>query len=294
MAKQIIYKGKTQYYQDFEVVKNDGLIFMSGVGAETDMDKYDYKIYNKLIELHRPPQKALFLGGGALIVPKYFHSRYPSCSIMVVEADRKILQLARGGMRSKNIHFFHQMGRKYIDEHTKNLRSLDLIFLDITMGAMHSPDPKNGRILFPSMLEAQELYLYTQESFQKLHSFLNKDGVFVVNHIGSLTGKTSWVWRSSYHILRKLFRYVRVFPQLPSLPKGRQNIVLVCSDQVSSLRNKKTLSHSILSSSLDTKNKKNLLRAFIEKWHSVKSVNRPNQILKDEFILSKRWSITYK
>lgn len=291
MLPKLLYKGKTQYFSNFTVSKKDGVIVMSGVGADDDMFTHDYKIYTKIIELNHIPRSALFFGGGALVAPRYFLSRYPNCSVSVVEADSEILRLARRYVDTVNISLIHKTARQYIDTQMKNLGLIDLIFLDITMGAMYYPSD-NGRVLFSTMLEAQELYVYTKDTFKKLHAALYTEGACIVNHIGTLSGKNAWMWQSSYQILQTLFPYVRIFPQYPSSPNTPQNVVIVCSKGISALSSKRAFAQLILSSSLDSDNKANLRLAFLDKWTTFKKIQHP--IIEDRHILSKKWNIIYK
>lgn len=265
---------------------------MNGVGSDGDMDSYDYKIYTKLMELDHPPRNALFLGGGALVAPKYFRARYPRCFITVVEADREIILLARNSIGINKISIIHKLGREYIDKFIQSMGLIDLIFLDVTMGAMYVPSGKKGRILFPTMLEAQELYLYTVESFRILHSALSPRGVLVINHIGSLTGKKAWIWRSSYQILCSLFGHVRMFPQHSGLPGKPQNILILSSRDIAMVSNRYALARSIQTSFFDDTSKKNLRSAFLDKWYTPKKIIRP--VLTDNDVLSRHWNIVYK
>ncbi len=286
-----VFFGHTRFFSEFRLDTHSGGIISSGAGADGDMQRRDYKIYTKIAELGAPPSRILHLGGGAFVCSDYFAATYPECLVRVVEADDVVIDVIRKhrhGFR-KNMEVICRFARDDVNR-LRTTRHFDLIFVDITMGNLYWPDADSGSVLFPGMLSSQELSTYTTESFQKIATILRTDGYLVINHIGPITGKGAWLWRSTAAILRTYFAFVRVFPQHPEDAARVQNIVVVAGGRDSVLQSRRSVSRAIDNSRLEDTQKNNLTDAYVGHWYRAPYGTKHH--LQDTDITSMRWRVT--
>ena len=159
-------------------------------------------------------ERALLMGGGAYVFPRYFLTKNPSSSIDIVELDPKITQIAKDNFFLKEdprIRIYPQDGRTYLN---KNTKKYDAVYLDAF----------NDLVL--------PFHLTTLEATNLIFNSLDEDGVLVVNIISALNGSSGKVFRAIYTTYKSVFPNVYVFPvTYPGNTNKIQNIVLIATKE---------------------------------------------------------------
>jgi spermidine synthase len=155
--------------------------------------------------------RALFIGGGGYTFPRYMEAVYPDSDIQVVEIDPGVTQVAHdmlGLARDTRIVTFNQDARLFLQR--EPTQAYDLILGD-AFNDFSVP-----------------YHLTTKEFNDRVHAWLEEDGLYVVNIID---GPRADFLRAYAHTLRQTFRYVYVAPTIDSWRQSpRSTFVLIGSD----------------------------------------------------------------
>jgi spermidine synthase len=151
-------------YQDATV---EGAIYLPG--GET---VFEYANYFELYKLAKPKlDRALAIGGGAMIVPRMILEREGDVEIEVVEIEPMLFDVSHnyfGVPRDKRIKEIVEDGRRYLHG---TPYEYDLVYLDAYKGW------------------SVPAHLTTREFLELVKSKLSQDGAMVANLIGSLQGE---------------------------------------------------------------------------------------------------------
>ncbi|MGQ9554971.1 MAG: fused MFS/spermidine synthase [Anaerolineae bacterium] len=154
---------------------------------------------------------ALFIGGGGYTFPRYMEALYPGSDIHVVEIDPGVTQIAYEylGLRSDSgIVTFNEDARLFLQR--QPTRQYDLILGD-AFNDFSVP-----------------YHLTTKEFNERVHAWLEADGLYMVNLIDGPGG--SFV-RAYTHTLRQTFANVYLVPTISEWRNSsRTTFVLIASD----------------------------------------------------------------
>ena len=156
--------------------------------------------------LKNPPEKILFIGLGAGIMPKFINQHYPESEIDIVEIDKAVPPIAEkyfGFRKSDKINLIIEDGRFSAN---RSKQQYDLIVID-AYNATSIP-----------------FQLTTQEFFLRLQKMLTKNGVLVAN-IANL-GNQNFI-NSEFKTVQSIFKNIAVV----TCP-GKTNYVLFASDML--------------------------------------------------------------
>ncbi len=173
--RKFLLRKQTQYFLVTVEVDHNGwrhLVFNPRKGSQGiwNPEKPDDIISNYckhttlyLTMVKQPPQRVLFIGMGAGILPRFFAKHYPETVIDIVEIDKEIPEIAEkyfGYTKSPNTNIIIQDGRDFINR-TKH--KYDLVVID----AYNS--------------SCIPFHLTTQEFYKKIRQALNPDGIVTAN-----------------------------------------------------------------------------------------------------------------
>ena len=153
--------------------------------------------------LEKQPEKILFIGLGAGIMPRFISSKYPKCRIDVVEIDKAIPPISEkyfGFGKNSNIDVIIGDGRFYVN---RSKKKYDIVVID-AYNATSIP-----------------FQFTTKEFFQKVKNMLNDDGVMVAN-IANF-GKKNFT-ASEFKTIQTVFKNMAVV-----LCPGETNFVVFAS-----------------------------------------------------------------
>jgi spermidine synthase len=192
--------------------------------------QYDYeKVYAHITEAALafwPPgrePRALFLGGGGFVFPRWLLSKYPQSYIEVAEIDPAVTQAAFeafGLPADTPIKIFNLDARNHVDDLFRRQQSgegaggFDLVYAD----AFHHYSPP--------------FHLTTFEFNEKLKALMSSDGVFLANVIDLY--RSSRFLGAMLNTAQKSFRYVDVISASLSGPADqdqRDTFIVVGSDR---------------------------------------------------------------
>jgi protein-L-isoaspartate O-methyltransferase len=199
--RKVIYEKESEFFninvQDDETGKRH-LVFLPNKGSQgviipSDPDKIvpNFMKYSFLSFplFGKGPEKILFIGLGAGIMPRFISSKYPDCRIDIVEIDKAVPDIAEkffGFKKNKNVNVIIEDGRFYVN---RSQKKYDIIVID-AYNASSIP-----------------FQFTTVEFFQKVKNMLNKDGVMVAN-IANF-GKENFT-ASEFKTIKKVFENMAV------------------------------------------------------------------------------------
>ena len=156
---------------------------------------------------------ALFLGGGAFLMPESLVDRYPEANVDVVEIDPEVVNVGRRFFRLDQypaINVVADDARRFLNLSEKKY---DLIFGDAYNGFRYVP-----------------FHLVTVEFFSQVKNRLQPGGIYMMNLISALKGEDARFFQSITHTLNRVFEHVYVFSTHPRGLELTQNVILVGSD----------------------------------------------------------------
>ena len=184
----------------------DGLV-QGGISPRTGLSVYEYAYFMTHLPYALNPQgkRALVIGLGAGVVPRWFDERHISSDI--VEIDPAVVDVARehfGFTPSGEVHLAD--ARHFL---SRPGSSYDYIVLDVFNG-----DITPG-------------YLLSREAMQLIEPRLNPGGVLVMNLVGSLTHR-NFMTASVVKTIAGVFDQVRIHPTFnPAVGDGMGNLAIV-------------------------------------------------------------------
>jgi len=147
------------------------------IGAPTEMHYGYTRIFAALTREHRPydqPLRALLIGGGGYVFPRYVEKRWPAARIEVVEIDPAVTRAAReafGFPRTSKIRVHHADGRVFVNQshrrrnNSRGFERYDLVYVDAV---------NDFSVPFQ---------VTTKEFFGKVEGLLADDGLLLMNFI---------------------------------------------------------------------------------------------------------------
>jgi len=164
--------------------------------------------YRALVDDHL---RALFVGGGGYTFPRYMEAVYPTSDIDVIEIDPGVTQIAHqllGLPRDTRISTYNEDARVFLER---------------------EPSAEYDLILGDAFNDFSVPYhLTTQEFNERVQSWLNDDGLYVVNIVDGPRGD---FLRAYLHTLRQSFDYVYLAPTIESWREAsRSTFVLIATD----------------------------------------------------------------
>lgn len=194
------------------------------IGKEPDEFVSTYhQMFFELFKHKEKKQDTLLIGNGAgVFLSGLLHyidkTDIEINSVDVVEIDESLLLIAKkffGLKEDKRINFYIQDGRIFINNEAS--KKYDLIYFDVY----------NEMLFLPA-------HLVTLECFTKTKKMLKKDGVVVINAIGSFKGNMSDYLRQIYTQAKAVFKNVAVYYYKDyknyKNTEGRLNFMIVATD----------------------------------------------------------------
>jgi spermidine synthase len=167
--------------------------------------------------------RALFIGGGGYTFPRYIEALYPGSDIHVIEIDPGVTQVAKeelGVAPDSRIISYNEDARLFLER--EPTQSYNLIMGD-AFNDFSVP-----------------YHLTTKEFNDRVHAWLDKDGLYMVNIIDGVRGD---FLRAYIHTLRQTFQHVYLIPAIPSWRTAvRTTFVLIATDTPLDLTRLQTLS----------------------------------------------------
>lgn len=169
--------------------------------------KYDLvfnylKKYDEMFKFLNVKNTAM-IGGAAYQYPKYFISHFKDKSMDVIEIDPMSTEIA------KNYFFLDDLVRDYDTESTGRLG----LYNDDGRIFLADSTKKYDAILNDAFSgEVPVGTLATVEAAKIIKSRLNKDGVYMSNVLGAVSGHRGKFLRAEVKTLKKVFRHVYVMP----------------------------------------------------------------------------------
>jgi spermidine synthase len=158
-------------------------------------------------------ERAVFLGGGALVMPEALLRAYPSSAVEVIEIDPELLEVGRRFFKMAEypqLTMIPDDARRYLRLTDKKY---DLIFGDVYHGLRTVP-----------------AHLITREFFTLVRDRLRERGVYMMNLIGTIQGPHASSFRSTLHTLQAVFKHTYVFAIEPTNLRQVQNIIIAATD----------------------------------------------------------------
>jgi predicted membrane-bound spermidine synthase len=184
----------------------------SAIFLEPDELGSEYLKYYIIYEIINPEaEKVLFLGGGAYAAPrKLLLSQNNIKRVDVVEIEPMLYHLAKQYFRlQEDPRLFNHItdGRRFLKEANENY---DLIFADV-----FSPDG-----LIPFHFTSREFFLLAKNK-------LSKNGLFLMNVMGTLEEKKNFLLLSEVKTFESVFKNSYLFAVNSPEKKELQNFILV-------------------------------------------------------------------
>ena len=163
-AVQVMKKGEAR------LLILDGMVHSRVLPGDQEELGYDYeRVFSELTQdMNLPsPPRFLCLGGGGYVLPRHLLSRYPHCSVDVVEIDEQVTLAAERFLGLTNpapfaIH--HQDARRFVQNLPRE-RRYDVVYSDIFKG-----------LTVP-------WHLCTQEFHADVGEHLHREGAYLINLI---------------------------------------------------------------------------------------------------------------
>jgi len=155
--------------------------------------------------------RALFIGGGGYTFPRYMEAVYPGSDIHVIEIDPGVTQIAHdllGLAPDTKVLSYNEDARIFLEREPGRLYDLILgdAFNDFSV----------------------PYHLTTKEFNDRVHAWLDGDGLYVVNIVDGPRGD---FLRAYVHTLQQTFGHVYLAPTLESWRQAsRSTFVLIASD----------------------------------------------------------------
>jgi spermidine synthase len=162
-------------------------------------------------------RNVLMIGGAGYSYPRSFVARHPQASMLVLEIDPRVTELARRYFRLEDqprLQIRHGDGRVFLN-HSEEL--FDAILIDAY-----------------SSLHSVPHHLTTLEAARHMHRSLRPGGVLMANVIGSIRGETGAFVRAEVRTLEQVFPrvlVVRVDHPRPDLPQNLMIVALESADE---------------------------------------------------------------
>lgn len=159
-------------------------------------------------------QRALFLGGGAFLMPESLVDRYPEAKVDVVEIDPEVVNVGRTYFRLDqypSIKVTADDARRFLN---LSEGKYDLIFGDAYNGFRNVP-----------------FHLVTVEFFTQVKNKLDSDGIYMMNLISALKGENAGFFQSLAQTLNQVFKHVYIFSSYPRRLDLAQNVIIVGSNR---------------------------------------------------------------
>jgi predicted membrane-bound spermidine synthase len=193
-------------------IKNSRVLMVNNT-AQTliDLDNPGYDIWDwsyyfpTAASIFPKESKALVLGaGGGAFINQFYRLGF---DIEVVELDKRIKEIATDlFFVEPSIPIYVDDARRFINNNDKNY---DIVFFDV----FHNETP-------PS-------HVLTKETFEKTLSFLNEDGMIILNFFGYISGDKGLGARSIYKTLTSLGLEVELLPTPGE--EGHRNLIFLAS-----------------------------------------------------------------
>lgn len=151
--------------------------------------------------------RTLFIGGGGYTFPKYMEAIYPDSILDVIEIDPGVTEVAYthlGLSRDTRIASFNEDARMFL--HREPTERYDLIMGD-AFNDFSVP-----------------YHLTTQEFNERVHAWLEPDGLYMVNIIDGTYGR---FLRAYVHTLRQTFAHVYVAPTTANWRAASRNTIVI-------------------------------------------------------------------
>lgn len=188
--------------------KND-LVFDYSLVADKCLD------YDKIHDM-------LMIGGAAYMYPKYYISHFPDKRMDVVEIEPKSIEIA------KKYFFLDDLIRDY---DLNNNNRLGLYTNDGRMFLNHSDKTYDCVMNDAYSGGAPVASLSTVEAITEVKKHLSDDGVYLMNMLGSVSGKNSLWIRSEYKTALEVFPYVYIIYVHPDTTDDTYtNFLMVCAN----------------------------------------------------------------
>ncbi|MEE8105613.1 MAG: fused MFS/spermidine synthase [Planctomycetota bacterium] len=183
--------------------------------------KYEYEgVYAEVMKRSRPgtaPIRALMIGGGGFVFPRYMELIYPGSHIEVAELDPVVTEAAFatfGLPKDTSIHIFNMDGRNHVTDLLRRKRDGEAL-------------PPFDFILTDAFSDYSVPYhLTTVEFVRQIDGLLGDRGVYMLNMIDSF--QVGRFLGATVHTLREVFDHVYVC-STGSLEARRNTWVVVAS-----------------------------------------------------------------
>jgi len=174
--------------------------------------KYEYTRYVRLERVFCPTmERAAFLGGGAYSMPEALADAHADADIEVAEIDPEVANVGRRFFRlgdyAGRVVPITRDARRFLAE---SRHRYDLIFGDAYHGRQNVPS-----------------HMVTREFFDLVRRRLDGDGVFMMNLIGAVQGRSNRLFSSVAATVLDVFPEIYVFAVAPAFPELTQNLILV-------------------------------------------------------------------
>lgn len=180
---------------------------------------FDYlKKYDEMFK-YGDVKNVLMIGGAAYQYPKYYISHYPDKKMDVVEIDPASTEIAKqyfylndliNDYGEERIRLYNEDGRVYLSE---SQEKYDAVLNDAFSGA----EPVGT--------------LATMEAAREIKNSLKKDGVYMSNVLGAVSGERSKFLKAEAKTLQKVFAHVYILPVYEGMAEDvYSNWMLVATD----------------------------------------------------------------
>ena len=201
---------------------------------------------NPANQTNTDPGRALMIGGGAFVYPRFFFDQYPSAYMDVVEIDPMLVAEAKenfGFEQPPNMNIYLEDGRMFLNRAVRTAASTAAnaatVAIDDTAATANDLlydtlyDTLYDLIILDAFNSANTVpfQLTTLQSMQHVSDLLVDDGIFVMNLIASVEGQGSAFLASQYATLNAVFPQVEVYlvREGEILAGTPRNIALVAS-----------------------------------------------------------------
>ncbi len=170
--------------------------------------------YTKYINLYKPlldkPKNALFIGGGAYMMPTYLIRNVPDIKVDVTEIEPELYNVVKKYFWIRDtwqLSNHIEDGRRFLRDSSQKY---DLIFSDVY-----------------STIYSIPAHFTTIEFFELAKSHLSSDGIFLANIIGDLSRQKPSITFSEIKTFRKVFPNSYFFAVESPAKIGTQNLIFL-------------------------------------------------------------------